>query len=49
MAREPRYDILFEPLRIGPVTAKNRAPSPWPDCAVPFRRELTELLQETVA
>ncbi|MCZ6720574.1 MAG: FAD-dependent oxidoreductase [Proteobacteria bacterium] len=24
MAREPRYDILFEPLRIGPVTARNR-------------------------
>ena len=22
--RDPRYDILFEPLRIGPVTAKNR-------------------------
>ena len=24
MTRDPRYDILFEPLRIGPVTAKNR-------------------------
>ena len=24
MAREPRYDILFEPVRIGPLTAKNR-------------------------
>ncbi len=24
MARDPRYDILFEPVRIGPVTAKNR-------------------------
>ncbi len=24
MARDPRYDILFEPLRLGPVTAKNR-------------------------
>lgn len=24
MARDPRYDILFEPIRIGPVTAKNR-------------------------
>ena len=24
MARDPRYDILFEPLRIGPVTTKNR-------------------------
>ncbi|MDF1749443.1 MAG: NAD(P)-binding protein [Alphaproteobacteria bacterium] len=24
MARDPRYDILFEPLAIGPVTAKNR-------------------------
>ena len=24
MARDPRFDILFEPVRIGPVTAKNR-------------------------
>ena len=24
MSRDPRYDILFEPLRIGPVTIKNR-------------------------
>ena len=24
MARDPRYDILFEPLKIGPKTAKNR-------------------------
>ncbi|MFY9209500.1 MAG: FAD-dependent oxidoreductase [Aestuariivita sp.] len=24
MAREPRYDILFEPVRIGPVTTRNR-------------------------
>ena len=24
MARDPKYDILFEPMRIGPVTAKNR-------------------------
>jgi dimethylamine/trimethylamine dehydrogenase len=24
MTRDPRYDILFEPLKIGPVTAKNR-------------------------
>ena len=24
MSRDPRYDILFEPLRIGPVTTKNR-------------------------
>jgi len=24
MARDPRYDILFEPVRIGPVTLKNR-------------------------
>jgi dimethylamine/trimethylamine dehydrogenase len=24
MARQPRYDILFEPVRIGPVTAPNR-------------------------
>ena len=22
--RDPRYDILFEPVRIGPVVAKNR-------------------------
>jgi len=24
LARDPRYDILFEPVKIGPVTAKNR-------------------------
>ena len=24
MARDPRYDILFEPVQIGPKTAKNR-------------------------
>ena len=24
MARNPRYDPLFEPLRIGPVTTRNR-------------------------
>ncbi len=24
MSRDPRYDILFEPIQIGPVTAKNR-------------------------
>ena len=24
MARDPRFDILFEPVRIGPVTARNR-------------------------
>jgi dimethylamine/trimethylamine dehydrogenase len=24
MSRDPRYDILFEPVQIGPVTAKNR-------------------------
>ncbi|MGF1444827.1 MAG: FAD-dependent oxidoreductase [Pikeienuella sp.] len=24
MTRDPRYDILFEPVQIGPVTAKNR-------------------------
>ncbi len=24
MARDPRYDVLFEPVAIGPVTAKNR-------------------------
>jgi len=24
MARDPKYDILFEPIRIGPKTLKNR-------------------------
>ncbi len=24
MIRDPRYDILFEPVQIGPVTAPNR-------------------------
>ena len=24
MPRDPRYDILFEPVQIGPKTAKNR-------------------------
>jgi len=24
MTRDPRFDVLFEPIRIGPVTAKNR-------------------------
>jgi dimethylamine/trimethylamine dehydrogenase len=24
MARDPKYDILFEPVQIGPVTAPNR-------------------------
>ncbi|MFK7836512.1 MAG: NAD(P)-binding protein [Sulfitobacter sp.] len=24
MTRDPRYDVLFEPVKIGPVTAKNR-------------------------
>ena len=24
MSREPAFDILFEPVRLGPVTAKNR-------------------------
>ncbi len=24
MARDPRYDILFEPVRLGPVTTRNR-------------------------
>jgi dimethylamine/trimethylamine dehydrogenase len=24
VSRDPRYDVLFEPVRIGPVTAKNR-------------------------
>ena len=24
MKRDPRFDILFEPVKIGPVTSKNR-------------------------
>ena len=24
MPREPRFDVLFEPVKIGPLTAKNR-------------------------
>ena len=24
MARDPRYDVLFEPVKIGPLTTKNR-------------------------
>ena len=24
MPRDPRYDVLFEPVQIGPVTARNR-------------------------
>ena len=24
MARDPRYDVLFEPVKIGPLTAPNR-------------------------
>lgn len=24
MARDPHFDILFEPVKIGPVTTKNR-------------------------
>ncbi|MCY4501010.1 MAG: NADH:flavin oxidoreductase, partial [Alphaproteobacteria bacterium] len=24
MTRDPRFDVLFEPVRIGPVTARNR-------------------------
>ena len=24
MTRDPRYDVLFEPVKIGPVTAPNR-------------------------
>jgi len=24
MSRDPHYDVLFEPVKIGPVTAKNR-------------------------
>ncbi len=29
--RDPRFDILFEPVRIGPVVAKNRFYQP-PHC-----------------
>lgn len=25
MSRDPRFDILFEPIRLGPVLAKNRS------------------------
>ncbi len=25
MARDPYFDVLFEPVKIGPVTAKNRS------------------------
>ena len=31
MARDPRYDILFEPIKIGPKTMKNRFWQP-PHC-----------------
>ena len=31
MTRDPRYDVLFEPVQIGPVTAKNRFYQP-PHC-----------------
>jgi dimethylamine/trimethylamine dehydrogenase len=24
LSRDPRYDVLFEPIQIGPVVAKNR-------------------------
>ena len=24
MSRDPRYDILFQPVQVGPKTAKNR-------------------------
>jgi dimethylamine/trimethylamine dehydrogenase len=24
VSRDPRYDILFEPVRVGPITARNR-------------------------
>ena len=24
MTRDPRYDVLFEPVKIGPLTARNR-------------------------
>lgn len=32
MTRDPRYDILFEPVKLGPIGD-----------AVPFRREVTAL------
>lgn len=37
---DPRYDVRFEPMAIGPVTAKNRS---YPNIgdALPFRREFT--------
>jgi dimethylamine/trimethylamine dehydrogenase len=38
MARNPRYDVLFEPVRIGPVTAPNRF------YAVPHAAGMTNLL-----
>ena len=31
MVRDPRYDVLFDPVKIGPVTAKNRF-YPVPHC-----------------
>ena len=52
--RDPRYDILFEPLQIGPVTAKvaewsfntlEQGTIQAPDIgdALPFRREVAGL------
>ena len=46
MSRDPRYDVLFEPVRIGPVVAKNRfyqvphctgMGAGWPNASVRFR------------
>ena len=31
MARDPKYDVLFEPIRIGPHVARNRFMQP-PQC-----------------
>ena len=46
MSRDPRYDILFEPVAIGPVTAKNRfyqvphctgMAANWPSTSIRYR------------
>ena len=51
MSRDERYDILFEPVKIGPVTAKNRffqvphctgMGSNWPLAHAAFRRQRAE-------
>ncbi|MDP9064595.1 MAG: NAD(P)-binding protein, partial [Pseudomonadota bacterium] len=43
MARNPRYDVLFEPVRIGPVTAPNRF------YAVPHASGMTNRMPRTRA